>query len=238
MEDKKILETNRLTKKFGKIKAVDNFTFRLDENKITGVIGPNGAGKTTLINLISGHMEPAFGEVYYKGNEITALHPHKIARMGIGRTFQVTRLFKNMTVFDHLLTAWSSEDLDVMKERASELLDFLELTHLNEEKCKNLSGGQQRLMQLASALMIEPDLLLLDEPFYGIAPPLRERISDSVKRLVKEENKTFLIISHDVPSLMKISDRMIAMSTGKIIATGSPKEVRDDEKVKESYLGL
>lgn len=235
---KKYLEIRNLAKRFGGVVAVRDFSLKMDERTILGIIGPNGSGKTTLLNLVNGFLKADEGEIFYKGRYINNLSPHEIARMGVGRTFQITRIFRNLTVLEHLLAPWSTKKLSDLRKRALELTEFLDLTRVRDEKCKNLSGGQQRVLQFAAALMSDPELLLMDEPFYGIAPPLKRKICDSIQTLANKEGKNFIIISHDVPSIMNICERVIAMSSGELIADSPPRKIRRDKRVIESYLGM
>jgi branched-chain amino acid transport system ATP-binding protein len=226
------LKIQNVTKRFGGLEAVRHFSLKMKEKTIMGIIGPNGAGKTTLLNLINGFYKPDSGEIFFKNKRLPA-SPYKVARMGIGRLFQTTRIFGDMTILEYLLTPWSRERMNEMREKALELLKFFDLAHLKGSQCKNLSGGQQRLLQMAGVMMLNPEVYLLDEPFYGIAPPIKEKMCEFILKLNKEKNKSFIVVSHDVPSIMKICRRVVAMAYGELIADGSPREIRKDER----YLG-
>ncbi len=237
---KNMLQIKNLTKRFGGVVAVNNFSLNVKEGIILGLIGPNGAGKTTVINLITGMLSADAGEIFLKDKRIDGLKPHDIAQLGIGRTFQVTRVFRWITVLDNVCVArlWQPGNLSALKERAVELLKFFDLVHLKDEIAGNLSGGQQKLLDIARVSMLDPELFLLDEPFFGVHPVLKKKIIDSVKIMSKKMNKTFVIVSHDIPSIMGTCNKITVMNEGKLIAEGAPHVIRDDERVLEAYLGV
>lgn len=235
-----LLEVRGITKRFGGLVAVENFSFNVEKEEILGLIGPNGAGKTTAFNVVTGFYRPDSGTIRFKGEDITGLKPHEIAQKGIGRTFQITRVFRGITTLQNMLTPYPRvpEKLSDSKDRAVKILEFFDLIHLKNELAGNLSGGQQKLLELARASMFEPELYLLDEPFYGIHPALKNKIIDYIKIANERRGIVFVIVSHDIPSIMGTCEKIVVMSTGKKIAEGSPKGVRNNKGVIEAYLGV
>jgi branched-chain amino acid transport system ATP-binding protein len=235
----KMLRIRNITKHFGGVAAVDDFSYRVERGVILGLIGPNGAGKSTLINLISGLEKSDSGEILFKGENITNKRPYEIAHRGIGRTFQITRVFQGLSVLQNVCVPrlWRAEGLKGIKEEALEVLRFFDLVHMKDEMASNLSGGQQKLLELARISVMDPELLLLDEPFYGIHPKIKKEILDRVVSL-NEMGKTFAIISHDVPSIMTICRNIVVMSSGRLIAEGPPEKICSDQSVIEAYLGV
>lgn len=235
---KVLLKTVGLVKKFGGIVAVKNVSLEVEKETIVGLIGPNGAGKTTLINLITGNLRPDSGKVLYDGTDVTPLPTFKRIRLGIGRTFQITEIFKEMTVRENMLVPLTWMPNGWERERLIEdYLRFFEISHLSEELAGRLSGGQQKLLEIAMISILDPKIYLLDEPFYGVHPLLKNKIMSKIREMRDENGKTFLIVSHDVPLVMKSCDLIHVMSAGEIIASGPPSEVRSDEKVIQAYLG-
>ncbi len=234
-----MLQISNLTKRFGGVIAVNNVSLQVEKGTILGLIGPNGAGKTTVINTITGILKPDSGSIYYKGERIDGLPVHEIVRKGIGRTFQLTELFKNLSVMQSMLvpSTWQVKRNPLPRERAQELLEFFELTQMREEMAKNLSGGQQKLLDLATISMLDPELLLLDEPFFGIHPVLKKKILDKIKIMHEEMGKTFVIVSHDIGTVMYVCKEVVVMNAGEIIATGPPVQIRNSARVVEAYLG-
>lgn len=248
------LRIRNLTKTFGGLRAVDECSFDLEENLIAGLIGPNGAGKTTLFNMLSGLLAPDSGKIFFKGREITRLPAHKRAALGIGRTFQITHALRKMKVLDNLKLAAQSqlgenivnvwlrpravrEQERRIEERALEILEFLNLYELKDEYAGNLSGGQKKLLEIGRMLMLEPRLILMDEPFAGINPVLAEEIGEHIRKLRERRGITILIIEHNIERVLRLSDVVYVMSEGKIIAQGDPDSIRSDERVIEAYLG-
>jgi ABC-type branched-subunit amino acid transport system ATPase component len=233
-----ILEIKNLTKKFGGITAVDNCSFKIEEKLVYGLIGPNGSGKTTIFNLITGIYDEDAGDVYFRGERLNGLQMYKRIRKGIGRTFQLLRIFRGMTVIGNLLVPpqRAKEKGDSMVEKALELLKFVDLINLRDEYAGNLSFGQQRLLEFAMVLMQDPELILLDEPTSGVNPALIRKMCDYIKKL-RERGKTFVIVEHNIPAIMELCDRIIVLDYGKKIAEGSGEEISRDEKVIEAYLG-
>ncbi|HIC90287.1 MAG TPA: ABC transporter ATP-binding protein [Anaerolineae bacterium] len=234
------LEIRDLAKHFGGIQALNGISLRISGNELVGLIGPNGSGKTTLVNTIGGIYEPDRGEIIFNGEDVGRLKPNEVVRRGIGRTFQVTRAFRRMTVMENMLVPALSISLDMGRQaaeaRAREVLDFLTLDHLRHDYARSLSGGQQKLLELGQLLMTDPDLLLLDEPFAGVHPRLMETIFDYITTL-HAQGKAFIIISHDMSSIFTLSQRLIVLNYGNIIADGDPEVVKYDERVIEAYLG-
>lgn len=235
-----MIRVHNVTKEFGGVVAVENFSLKVKRGVLLGLIGPNGAGKTTLVNLISGFYRPDAGEIYFKNERISGLRPYEIARKGIGRTFQITRVFEEITCLENMLVpfTWRPEKLWSIKDRAIELLKFFGLFNLVDELAGNLSGGQQKLLELARVSMLDPEFFILDEPFYGIHPTLKNKIITNIRTMNDTYDKTFLIISHDMTSIMGTCKEIAVMNAGKLISLGSPEAIRNDERVIEAYLGV
>ncbi len=240
-----LLEVSDLRKAFGGIRAVDGCSFAVEDGSITALIGPNGAGKTTVFNLISGLHRPDAGRILLDGEPIERLPPHRITRRGISRTFQISRHLAELTVLENLVVQAPTGGLaDLLKqsilqeerERAMELLRFVGIAELAGEPAARLSYGQKKLMDLAAGLMARPRLFLLDEPAGGINPALLEVIVDRVQRL-RADGVTFLIVEHNMDVVMSVSDAVIVMAYGKVLATGAPAAIQSDAAVLEAYLG-
>ena len=249
------LQVRDLRKEFGAITAVDDASFDIERGSLTGLIGPNGAGKSTTFNCITGVHQPTAGSVRFNGEEITGLAPHQVADRGLVRTFQIARELGQMTVLENMMVApkgqvgeslWRSvlpfarravdRQEEEILERAWETLEFFEIDHLADEYASNLSGGQRKLLELARALLTDPEMLLLDEPFAGVNPTLEDRLLDHVHDL-REQGYTFLIVEHDMDLIMQNCERVIVMHQGRILTDGTPEEVKNDEDVIEAYLG-
>jgi neutral amino acid transport system ATP-binding protein len=240
-----LLEIHGLNKSFGGIQAVQDCTFSVEEGSIVSLIGPNGAGKTTVFNLITGLLSIDAGQISFGEKKINGLKPHQITRMGISRTFQITRDLQELTVLENMIVQsqvngfWDMFGMSMMKEeedRAMELLSFVGIDRLAKEKSKNLSYGQKKLLEFASVLMSDPRLIMLDEPAGGVNPTLLESIIDRIVQLNKK-GITFLIIEHNMDLVMKISNPVICMAYGTVLAQGTPKEIQDNKLVLEAYLG-
>jgi len=247
------LKVRDLRKTFGGITAVDGAGFEVEKGSMTGLIGPNGAGKSSTFNCITGTYKPDSGVVEFDGEDITGLEPFQVANRGLVRTFQIARELEEMTVLENMMVApgrQRGEELwrsvfrrdDVKKqegeilERAWDTLEFFDIEHLANEYAGNLSGGQRKLLELARALLTDPEMLLLDEPFAGVNPTLEERLLEHVHEL-RAEGYTFLIVEHDMDLIMQNCEKVIVMHQGRILTEGRPEHVRNDEDVIEAYLG-
>jgi neutral amino acid transport system ATP-binding protein len=226
-----------LRKAFGGVRAVDGCSFAVPGGKISGLIGPNGSGKTTTFNLLTGLIPADDGQVIYKGESLAGLKPHQVFGKGITRTFQVTRIFREMTVLENMLSVTGLAVPDRRaRERAEELIAFVNLTHLRAEYGGRLSYGQQKLLEFARALMTDPDLILLDEPAAGVNRTLLQHLLDQIHRL-QEMGKTILIVEHDMNVIMNHCERIFVMDYGVKIAEGRPAEIQRDERVLDAYFG-
>jgi len=250
------LKVDGLRKEFGGITAVDGATFSVEAGSLTGLIGPNGAGKSTTFNCITGVHEPTDGSVQFRGEDITGDRPHAIANRGLVRTFQIARELDEMTVLENMMLApggqrgesitrsvlpgLRSDVVDqetALRDDAWETLEFFEIDHLAEEYAGNLSGGQRKLLELARALMTEPDMMLLDEPFAGVNPTLEEKLLDRIHELREQEDLTFLLVEHDMDLIMENCEHVIVMHQGRVLDEGTPEEIKANEEVVEAYLG-
>lgn len=230
-----LLKAEGLVKRFAGIVAVDDVSFELEENVITGVIGPNGAGKTTLFNLLSGFHHLTEGTIEFKGERIGSLKSHEIANRGIGRTFQISRPFGEMTVRENLITSNYDLPREERDRRVAETLEMLDLTHQSDVLGKNLSGGQQTLLEIGRVLMLDPDLILLDEPAAGVNPKLVDDIADLITETSDE--RTYMIVEHDITLISRLCERVMVLNEGRLIADGPIDEVKSDPDVKKAYLG-
>ena len=235
------LVVNNLHKRFGGLHALDGVSFEINGPELIGLIGPNGAGKTTLTNVLDGAIKPNSGTAYLNGVRIDQLQPYEVARVGLGRTFQVTRSFRRMSVLENLyvpaLAMERGETKAQIHDRAMGVLEFLTMEHLRNEYAKALSGGQQKLLELGRLLMLDPDVVILDEPFAGVHPTLMEIIYAYIRR-VNDAGKAIIIISHQMDSIFALSQRLLVLHDGALIADGPPDQVKRDPGVIKAYLGV
>jgi branched-chain amino acid transport system ATP-binding protein len=254
-EQAPLLSVRDLRKSFGGITAVDGLSFEVAPGTITGLIGPNGAGKSTTFDLITGVQTPDSGQVVFDGTDVTGARPNVVANQGLVRTFQIARELSEMTVLENVMLAprdqqgeqlWRSvlpgaradviEQETDLRERAWEMLEFLELDHLAGEYAGTLSGGQRKLLELARVLMTDPEMILLDEPLAGVNPTLEEKLLERLHEL-RDDGYTFLFVEHDMDVIMTHCDPLIVMHQGSVLTTGPPEQVKNDERVLEAYLG-
>ena len=243
-----MLRVENLSKHFGGIRAVDGVSFEVNEGEILGIIGPNGCGKSTLFNCILGQLQPTDGRVSLDGEEITGLFPADLNRRGVSRTFQLLQVFPNLTVRENLILA-GQEHVGSMMGRligprdaglgaaAERMIGFFNLGHLAESKAGGLSYGQQKLLDAAMAFMAGPRLVLLDEPAGGVNLTMLAALKERLHAINRDEGATFVVIEHNMEFVMSLCDRVVVMAEGKVLATGTPDEIRADPAVIEAYLG-
>ena len=250
---KAMLTIKNLQKDFGSLRALDRVSLEVEDDSIIGLIGPNGSGKTTLFNVVSGFYEKDEGEIYFKGERIDGLTPDRIVRKGLCRTFQVAKAPERLTVLENMMLAAKSQMGEnpfsalfrrprvssfekANLERAMELIELLQLADLKNEYAANLSGGQKKLLSLGRVFMLDPDLILLDEPTAGVNPTLTMELMKVIKELQKREHKSFFIIEHSMKVISDICDKVFVLNFGKKLAEGTPEEIQQDEEVLEAYL--
>jgi branched-chain amino acid transport system ATP-binding protein len=249
-----MISVENVSKYFGGIHAVDGVSLNIAKGAITGLIGPNGAGKTTLFNIIAGVFPPTSGSIYLDGEDVTALEPHQLFHKGLLRTFQIAHEFSTLTVLENLMVvpgeqageqlrhAWFNykrvrENEAQLLERAREVTDFLQISHLENELAGNLSGGQKKLLELGRTMMVDAKIVLLDEVGAGVNRTLLNTIATSIQRLNEERGYTFCLIEHDMDFIARLCDPVIVMAEGKLLTQGTIEEVKNNEEVIEAYLG-
>ncbi|HEM5985570.1 TPA: ABC transporter ATP-binding protein [Streptococcus suis] len=249
-----LLEVKNLTKNFGGLTAVGDVTMELHEGELVGLIGPNGAGKTTLFNLLTGVYEPSEGTISLAGTVLNGKSPSKIASLGLGRTFQNIRLFKNMTVLENVLIGLGNhgkaevlasflrlpafyKNEEELKNKAIELLKIFDLDGDADTLAKNLPYGQQRRLEIVRALATEPKILFLDEPAAGMNPQETAELTQLIRKIKEEFGITIILIEHDMSLVMEVTERIYVLEYGRLIAHGTPEEIRNNKRVIEAYLG-
>ena len=248
-----VLSAISVCKGFGGILALDHCSIRVEEGAIVGLIGPNGAGKSTLFDVISGFLTPDGGSIVFSGREILGLPAYKIARLGLVRTFQIPRSLMRMTVLENMMLGAQGQAGERLcnplirlhkvmaqeteiREKAEEILEFFDLQRMRDEYAGSLSGGQKKMLEMARALMADPRLLLLDEPFAGVNPALADRLIEQI-RILKEKGLSIIIIEHAIPYVLALSDELYVLNKGAVLASGRPDAVISDRRVFEAYLG-
>ena len=248
-----VLSAISICKGFGGILALDHCSIRVKEGAIVGLIGPNGAGKSTLFDVISGFLTPDGGSIVFSGREILGLPAYKIARLGLVRTFQIPRSLMRMTVLENMMLGAQGQAGERLynplirrhkviaqekeiREKAEEILEFFDLRRMRDEYAGSLSGGQKKMLEMARALMADPRLLLLDEPFAGVNPALADRLIEQI-RILKEKGLSIIIIEHAIPYVLALSDELYVLNKGAVLASGRPDAVISDRRVFEAYLG-
>ncbi|WP_423217951.1 ABC transporter ATP-binding protein [Streptococcus equinus] len=249
-----LLDVKNLTKNFGGLTAVGDVTMHLNEGELVGLIGPNGAGKTTLFNLLTGVYEPSEGSVTLDGTLLNGKKPYKIASLGLSRTFQNIRLFKDMTVLENVLVGMANQNKpyllssflrlpkfyqseDVLRQKAMELLAIFDLDGDAETLAKNLPYGQQRRLEIVRALATQPKILFLDEPAAGMNPQETAELTQLIRKIKEEFNITIMLIEHDMSLVMEVTERIYVLEYGRLIAHGTPDEIKTNQRVIEAYLG-
>jgi len=252
--EQNILQINKISKYFGGLAAVSNCSLNIKRGSITGVIGPNGSGKTTLFNLIAGNLKPNSGKVLFNNEEITSIPSYELFSKGLLRTFQIAHEFTNLTVLENLMMVPANQageklmtallnpklvkkEEEIVKQKAYEVIEFLNLKHLANELAGNLSGGQKKLLELGRTMMVDAKIVLLDEVGAGVNRTLLKDIGTAIQRLNKEKGYTFCMIEHDMDFIKRMCDPVIVMAEGSVLFEGTPDEVMKNEKVIESYLG-
>jgi len=254
MSNSEILHVENISKFFGGLAAVNNCSLKIKKGSITGIIGPNGSGKTTLFNLIAGNLKSSKGSVIFNNENITNMPSYQLFSKGLLRTFQIAHEFSNLTVLENLMMVPSNQsgenlitalinpklverEEDQLKEKALEVIEFLNLKHLSNELAGNLSGGQKKLLELGRTMMVDAKLVLLDEVGAGVNRTLLKDLGTAILRLNKEKGYTFCMIEHDIDFISRMCDPVIVMSEGSVLFEGTSDEVKKNDKVIDSYLG-
>ncbi len=248
------LSAENISIRFGGLQALDSVTFEVNENEIVGLIGPNGAGKTTFFNCVTGFYKPDTGDVHIQGTRVTDLRPDERTHLGVGRTFQQVGLVRSFTVLENLMVAqhqkvgyaiaagmtgmpWSLAEEKVMRDRAFEILDYMELTHLANSSLSGLSYGMLKQCEVAAVLATDPDVLMLDEPLAGLGPEESEEFGNRLLEMRRDLGLTIVIIEHHVPFMLKVCDYIYVLNFGKLLAEGKPETIRTNRDVAEAYMG-
>jgi branched-chain amino acid transport system ATP-binding protein len=249
-----MITVENVAKNFGGIRAVDGVSLSIETGSVTGLIGPNGAGKTTLFNIIAGVFPPSSGTIHLDGEDVTGLQPHELFHKGLLRTFQIAHEFSTLTVLENLLVVPGDQPGEQLRhswfnfrrvteveaknrERALEVIEFLEIDHLKDELAGNLSGGQKKLLELGRTMMVDAKIVFLDEVGAGVNRTLLKTIAKSIQRLNEERGYTFCLIEHDMDFIARLCDPVIVMADGKLLTQGTIEEVKNNEEVIEAYLG-
>jgi len=249
-----MISVENVAKNFGGIRAVDGVSLSIETGSVTGLIGPNGAGKTTLFNIIAGVFPPSSGTIHLDGEDVTGLQPHELFHKGLLRTFQIAHEFSTLTVLENLLVVPGDQPGEQLRhswfnfrrvneveaknrERALEVIEFLEIDHLKDELAGNLSGGQKKLLELGRTMMVDAKIVFLDEVGAGVNRTLLKTIAKSIQRLNEERGYTFCLIEHDMDFIARLCDPVIVMADGKLLTEGTIEEVKNNEEVIEAYLG-
>ena len=249
-----VLSADNVSIRFGGLQALDSVSFRANEHEIVGLIGPNGAGKTTFFNCLTGFYKPTAGDVFIRGQNVNAFRPDQRIHLGIGRTFQHVGLVRSFTVLENLLVAqhqkvgygigagmaampWTISEEHVLRDRAFAILDYLELTHLANERLPNLSYGTLKQVEVAAVLATDPDVLMLDEPLAGLGPEESEVFGNRLIEMRRDLGLTIVIIEHHVPFMLRVCDYVYVLNFGKLLAEGKPETIRTNRDVAEAYMG-
>ena len=244
-----VLEIRGLRKNFGKLAAIDGVDLDFQEGQFTSIIGPNGAGKTTLFNVVTGRFSPSSGTIHFNGKDITGFPPHEISRLKLNRIFQITNLFPELTVHENIKVSVLAKRKETSKiftlsknrgqadEETERILEIIGLMDKKDSLCGSLSHGDQRLVEVGVALSLDPVLLLLDEPTGGMGPEETDRMVQFIRTLSEKQKVTILLVEHDMNVVFSVSERIVVMHQGTVIADGTPNEIRKNDKVREAYLG-
>ncbi len=245
--DRYLLETHEVTKQFGGLNALNDVDFSLNKGEVRGIIGPNGAGKTTLFNVLTGELKPTSGKIFFNGQEITNLPPHIICRKGLSRTFQLTLIFPDMTVYDSIWIGvnarapypWNPFKLKTkvseVHKNVQQICEMVGLWEVRDENVSNLSYGDQKVLEIALALSLQPTVLLLDEPTQGVGPEESENIVDVVEKVSKD--MTVILIEHSIDIVLRLCHKISVLNQGRIISEGTPEEISHNKEVQRVYLG-
>lgn len=248
-----IVDVQHVSKHFGGLAAVDDCSLRVERGSITGLIGPNGAGKTTLFNIVAGTLPPSAGKIFFDGEDVTALKPHELFHRGMLRTFQIAHEFGQMTALENLMmvpdqpgeSLWNTwvkpkhvyQDSLKVRQKARDVLDFINLGHVAHELAGNLSGGQKKLLELGRTMMVDAKLVLLDEVAAGVNKTLLKDLAGNIERMNRELGYTFFVIEHDMDLIGRLCDPVIVMAAGRVIAQGPMEEIRQNPEIIEAYFG-